>query len=203
MKKICILDYGAGNVASVYNVIKYLGFNCKITNDRNYIKDSSHIILPGVGAYSSSVNKFKKKIDINLLENEIHNKKKPFLGICVGMQILSTLGLEFGECKGLNWIGGIVKMLNHTKLPHIGWNRIKILKKSTITKNLESGHEFYFVNSFYFEPKDKNTVVASTNYGNSFCSIIEKENIFGVQFHPEKSQKAGQILLKNFLNLNI
>ena len=201
MKKVCIIDYGSGNVASVFNVIKFLGYDCKVTNNLNFIRNSSHIILPGVGSYSAAMKKIKEKVSINDLENEVLIKKKPFLGICVGMQVLSTFGFEFGKFDGLDWIKGHVKKINHIKLPHIGWNEIKILKESKITKNLENNQEFYFVNSFYLEPLDKNSIVASTSYGDKFCSIVEKENIFGVQFHPEKSQKAGQILIKNFINI--
>tara|TARA_B100001063_G_scaffold38412_1_gene32076 strand:+ start:4337 stop:4945 length:609 start_codon:yes stop_codon:yes gene_type:complete len=201
MSKICILDYGAGNVASVYNIIKYLGFNCIISKDSEEIKKSSHIILPGVGAYSSLINKLKKNIDIENLSNEILIKKKPFLGICVGMQILSTKGSEFNECKGLNWIEGDVKIINNKKLPHIGWNSVDLIKKSEITENLENNQDFYFVNSFFFKTKNKEDVIAKTQYNQTFSSIIQKKNIFGVQFHPEKSQKAGQLLIKNFCRL--
>ena len=120
MKKVCIIDYGSGNVASVFNVINFLGYDCKITNDLNDIQNSSHIILPGVGSYSAAMKKINEKLSISDLENEILIKKKPFLGICVGMQILSTCGYEFGECKGLNWISGVVKKVDNPKLPHIG-----------------------------------------------------------------------------------
>ena len=120
MKKVCIIDYGSGNVASVFNVIKFLGYNCKITNDLNYIKNSSHIILPGVGSYSAAMKKINEKLSVSDLENEILIKKKPFLGICVGMQILSTCGYEFGECKGLNWISGVVKKLIIQNYPILG-----------------------------------------------------------------------------------
>ena len=201
MSKICILDYGAGNVASVYNIIKYLGFNCIISKNNEEIKKSSHIILPGVGAYSSLINKLKKNIDIKNLSNEILIKKKPFLGICVGMQILSTNGYEFRECKGLNWIEGKVKIIENKKLPHIGWNSVNIIKETELTKGLDNEQDFYFVNSFFFEAKNKDNIIAETKYDQNFCSIIKEKNIFGVQFHPEKSQKAGQLLIKNFCNL--
>ena len=201
MSKICILDYGAGNIASVYNIIKYLGFNCIISKDSEEIKKSSHIILPGVGAYSSLINKLKKNIDIENLSNEILIKKKPFLGICVGMQILSTKGSEFNECKGLNWIEGDVKIINNKKLPHIGWNSVDLIKKSEITENLENNQDFYFVNSFFFKTKNKEDVIAKTQYNQTFSSIIQKKNIFGVQFHPEKSHNVGLQLLTNFCDL--
>ena len=202
MKKVCIIDYGSGNVASVFNVIKFLGYDCKITNDLDYIKYSSHIILPGVGSYSAAMKKIKKKISIIDLEHEVLKKKKPFLGICVGMQILSSYGYEFEKFKGLDWIPGKVCKIDSHKLPHIGWNNIQIKKKSVLLNNLDADYNFYFVNSFQFIPDDKEDIISITNYQQDFCSIIQRENIFGVQFHPEKSQKAGQLLIKNFLDLN-
>lgn len=201
MSKICILDCGSGNIASVYNVIKYLELDCTITNEKNIIKNASHIILPGVGAYSSLMNKLRKNIDIETLETEVLIKQKFFLGICVGMQILSTTGYEFKECKGLNWIEGNVKIIDNNKLPHIGWNSVNLIKKCEITENLEDNQDFYFVNSFFFENKNNENVIAKTQYNQIFSSIIQKKNIFGVQFHPEKSQKAGQLLIKNFCTL--
>jgi len=117
------------------------------------------------------------------------------------MQILSTKGYEFNECKGLNWIEGDVKIINNKKLPHIGWNSVDLIKKSEITENLENNQDFYFVNSFFFKTKNKEDVIAKTQYNQTFSSIIQKKNIFGVQFHPEKSQKAGQLLIKNFCRL--
>lgn len=203
MTKVCILDYGSGNVASVFNLISYLGYDCKISNKVDYIEDSSHIILPGVGSYSKSIEKIKKNISIEFLEKQILEKKKPFLGICVGMQILSTIGQEFEVCNGLNWINGTVKKMDNDKLPHIGWNNVKIKKDSDLFKNLSNEEDFYFLHSYHFLPENQNVIVAETNYETFFCSVIECDNIFGVQFHPEKSQKAGQILIKNFLDFNL
>jgi len=197
---IAILNFGSGNLNSVYNMIDYLGFDCKITNDESIINTSTHIILPGVGSYEGLMSKIKKN-DIDLLHEQIHVKKKPFLGICIGMQILSTTGNEFGKHKGLNWVGGNVSKIESDKLPHIGWNNIIIKRNSIPTKNLDDESSFYFANSHHFRPKNSNHVVAETFYELSFCSIIEKENIFGVQFHPEISQKAGELLLNNFLNI--
>ena len=197
---VSILDFGFGNLNSVYNTIDYLGFDCKFTNDESYIKASTHIILPGVGSYKGAMDKIKKN-DSDLLYEQVHIKKKPFLGICIGMQILSTTGDEFFVSKGLNWIEGDVVKIENEKLPHIGWNNIVIKKNSYLTKNLDDESSFYFVNSYHFKPKNSNHIIAETFYDQPFCSIIEKENIFGVQFHPEKSQKAGQLLLNNFLNI--
>lgn len=197
---IAILNFGSGNLNSVYNIIDYLGYDCKITSDKSYINASTHIILPGVGSYSGVMKKIEKN-DIDLLNEQVHIKKKPFLGICIGMQILSTVGDEFGKQKGLNWIEGNVTKIESDILPHVGWNNILIKKNSNLTKNLDDESSFYFVNSFHFKPKNTDYIIAETFYGHSFCSITEKGNIFGVQFHPEKSQKAGQLLLNNFLTI--
>ena len=201
MTKVCILDYGSGNVASVNNLIQFLNYECKISNDPKEIEKSTHIILPGVGAFGAAMQKVKNKIPIKKLENEIFKKSKPFLGICVGMQLMATTGEEFGEFEGLGWIEGKVKKMKSKILPHIGWNDITIKKDSNIFSGLNEHKDFYFVHSFRFDLKDKNLVVAETEYGEKFCSIFQKENIIGVQFHPEKSQKTGQVLLKNFLSL--
>ena len=134
MKKqsVCILDYGSGNVGSVYNLLSRLNYNIKISNESSDIKNSSHLILPGVGAFGDSIEKIKTQIPFDLLQVEVCNKKKPFLGICVGMQVLAEKGYEFGENDGLGWIKGTVKKLNAKILPHVGWNNVEIKKKSPI-----------------------------------------------------------------------
>ena len=200
-QKVCVLDYGSGNVASVYNLLYRLNYDVKISNSSSDIKNSSHLILPGVGAFGASIEKIKNNIQIDLLENEVKNKKKPFLGICIGMQILADKGFEFGEHDGLGWIEGTVRKLKAKVLPHIGWNNIQIKKQTPIFLNLKNVDDFYFVNSYAFNVKDKNLIISETNYETTFCSAVQKENIFGVQFHPEKSQKTGQQLIHNFLKL--
>ena len=199
--KVCILDYGSGNVASVYNLLNRLDYKAKISNNSSDIKDSSHIILPGVGAFGASIERIRNKIEINLLEDEVKIKKKLFLGICVGMQILADKGFEFGEHDGLGWIEGTVEKIKAKVLPHIGWNNIQVKKQSPIFSNIENSKDFYFVNSYAFNVKDKNLIISETSYGSTFCSAVQKDNIFGVQFHPEKSQKAGQLVMHNFLKL--
>ena len=169
----------------------------------NNIKKIDNFCIENAFANSKSwFNKANmKKDNIDLLNEQVHIQKKPFLGICIGMQILSTTGHEFGNYKGLNWINGDVTKIDSDTLPHVGWNNIILKKNSNLTKNLNDESSFYFVNSFHFKPKNSDYIVAETLYEHSFCSIIEKENIFGVQFHPEKSQKAGQLLLNNFLTI--
>lgn len=200
-KKICILNYGSGNVSSVANVIRYLGFDVVISNDKNDIENSTHLILPGVGAFGSSMRKIISNIPMDTLEKEILINCKPFLGICVGMQVLADKGFEFGEFAGLGWIPGIVKKLDskNLPLPHIGWNNISVKNKHKILDGFYKNPDFYFVNSFVYECTEINNVIAETEYGLTFPSIINKNNIFGVQFHPEKSQKTGQLLFKNFI----
>ena len=201
MIKVCILDYGSGNVSSVKNLFDHLKVKNVVSNKIDSLKKSTHIVLPGVGAFGAAIKKIKKKIPFKSLENEVLVKNKPFLGICVGMQLLAESSEEFGSHKGFGWIQGNVKKIKSSKLPHIGWNDIKVKKKNKIIENLDVYRDFYFVNSFYFHPKKKENVVAETNYGQNFCSIVQKKNIIGVQFHPEKSQKAGQLIIKNFLKM--
>ena len=199
--KVCVLDYGSGNVASVYNLINRLGYDIKVSNKAEDIKKSSHLILPGVGAFGASIEKIKNNISIELLSDEVKVKKKPFLGICVGMQVLAEKGLEFGSHEGLGWIEGTVEKINAKVLPHVGWNNIEMKKNSPIFSNIKNASDFYFVNSYAFKVKDNNFIIAETTYENTFCSAVQKENIFGVQFHPEKSQKVGQDIIENFLKV--
>ena len=202
--KVCILDYGSGNVKSVYNILVNIGTDVIISNKKNDIENCSHIILPGVGAYGSAMKKIQEKLPINILENQIINKGKPFLGICVGMQVLGDFGYEFGKNKGLGWIPGECRKLisNNLPLPHVGWNNITIKNESSILNGIGNDLDFYFVHSYVFEPSLNEHIISKTNYGNDFCSIIKKNNIFGVQFHPEKSHFAGKNLISNFLNIS-
>jgi len=200
MIKVCILDYRSGNVKSVKNLLQHLKVKSTISKKNKAIKDSTHIILPGVGAFGESIKKLRKNIDINFLEKEVLKNKKPFLGICVGMQLLADTGEEFGIHKGLGWIKGKVIKLKSKILPHIGWNEISIKKKNLLFQELNE-KDFYFVNSFHFDVKDKKLVLANTEYKNTFCSVVNKENIYGVQFHPEKSQLSGKQIIKNFLSI--
>ena len=196
------MDYGSGNVMSVYNIITYLGYNAIISNTTHDIQSATHIILPGVGSFSATLEKIKSKIPLTALENEVIHKSKPFLGICVGMQLLADKGNENGEHNGLGWITGIVEKLeiNNFSLPHIGWNNVIPKKESQLFQGLKDINDFYFVHSYVLKTNDKH-VLAETCYESNFCSAVQKENIYGVQFHPEKSQKAGQQLLKNFFNI--
>ena len=202
--RVCVLDFGCGNVRSVYNMLSLLSGEVCVSNEPEAIRSASHIILPGVGAFGASMDKIKKWIPLDVLENEVLEKGKPFLGICVGMQVMAERGYEFGEHEGLGWIQGeVVKHdSRELSLPHIGWNSIDIVRASFMLKRFESNQDFYFVHSFVFREKNRECRAARTHYGTDFTSMVQKDNIFGVQFHPEKSQKAGKILLKNFLEVS-
>ena len=197
------MNYGSGNVKSVYNVLTYLGYDAHISNQSELIREASHIILPGVGAFGAAMDKIMERIDFKVLEEVILDQGKPFLGICVGMQLLADLGREYGEHRGFGWIAGEVDKLpvKTYPLPHIGWNDIVLEKECPLFKDFGDYRDFYFVHSYAFNVQDPSYKVASTEYEAKFCSVVQKENVFGIQFHPEKSQKAGQLLLKNFIEL--
>jgi glutamine amidotransferase len=206
MKQITIVDYGSGNVLSAQKsfvrVLKDKNIEAKvlISNNLNDIKNSTHIVLPGQGAFLTCMNGIKNKP--GLIE-ELYNfaiiRKKPFLGICVGMQMLATNSEENGNHKGLNWIKGHIKPLpsNGLKLPHMGWN---IVTPTRQNKLIEAPLDYYFVHSYYFQCEDNQNILAETQYGISFSSIVVKENIYGVQFHPEKSSSQGLRLIENFVS---
>ena len=203
-KSVAIIDYGMGNLRSVENAVKKLEAKVKIISIPTELVNHDSIILPGVGSFKKAVKMLHEKNWIEEIKNEALNKKKPFLGICLGMQLLASESEEFGFSKGLDLIKGKIKFLGNLgckdKVPHIGWNSVSFTKDHYLFKGISNKADFYFVNSFVFVPENKNHNLANTNYDIDFCSIVAKDNIFGVQFHPEKSSKAGRKLLKNFLN---
>ena len=206
---VTIVDYNSGNISSVINSFKEVSkdkVNIEVTSDLDKIKSSDKLVLPGQGSFKSCVNALNS-IDglVDCLNDFAIKKKKPLLGICVGLQMLADVGYEEIETKGLGWISGSVsKIDNHNgkyKLPHIGWNQINILKDSKIFKDIENNSHMYFVHSYEFVPKDKNVISATTEYSSKIVCSVEKENIFGTQFHPEKSDKIGLKIIDNFINL--
>lgn len=200
---ICIIDYGLGNVLSVKNAINKVGYNCKISNEINEIKSSKLLILPGVGSFKKGMNNLKTKNLIDILNEEVLNKKKIILGICLGFQLMSKTSDEFGESSGLGWIDMKVKKINSMdyKLPHVGWNKTKLIHKDQIFENIKDETLFYYNHSYCIQDiiDPKFTVLAKCNYGESFISVGFKENIYGIQPHPEKSQKQGLTFLENFI----
>ena len=209
MKKITIVDYGSGNVLSAQKSFIKLAKDNNIEVDvliskkLNDVKNSTHIVLPGQGAFSTCMNGLKKTDGlIDELSEFALIKKKPFLGICVGMQMLAKKSEENGDHEGLGWIDGQIKLLpgDNLKLPHMGWNLV-IPKNSKYNNLISTKNDYYFVHSYYFECADKDNILAETKYGTNFTSIVGKENIYGVQFHPEKSSSQGLNLLKEFIGV--
>ena len=207
--KVTIVDYNSGNISSVTNSFKEVAkdnVNIEVTSDLNKIKSSDKVVLPGQGSFKSCVDALNKIEGLTDTLNEfVITNKKPLLGICVGLQMFADIGYEETETKGLGWISGkVLKIDNQNgkfKLPHIGWNQINIVKDSKIYQKVENNSHMYFVHSYEFIPNDKNVVSATTDYSSNIVSSVEKENIFGTQFHPEKSDKTGLKIINNFINL--
>ncbi len=206
---VTIVDYNSGNISSVINSFKEVAkkkVKIEVTSDLNKIKSSDKVVLPGQGSFKSCVEALKKINGLTETLNEFATTyKKPLLGICVGLQMFADIGYEETETKGLGWISGKVSKIDNKngrfKLPHIGWNQINIVKESKIFQNIENNSHMYFVHSYEFVPNDKNVISATTDYSSNIVCSVEKENIFGTQFHPEKSDKIGLTLIQNFLNL--
>ena len=207
-KNITIIDYGSGNILSAKQsfakVIQTENIDADVCISRNpeTIKNSTHIVLPGQGAFETCIKGLEGIPGmIEELNNFVVIHKKPFFGICVGMQLLANNSLENGDHKGLGWIDGTIEKLpgENLKMPHMGWNSIKVINKNLKIKPKET--DYYFVHSYYFKCKSKENVLAETNYGIDFPSIVNKENIYGLQFHPEKSSDQGLDIIKSFINL--
>ena len=206
---VTIVDYKSGNISSVINSFKEVAkdkVNIKVTSDLSTIKDSDKVVLPGQGSFKSCIDGLNN-IDglINTLNEFVIENKKPLLGICVGLQMFADIGYEEIETKGLGWISGKVSKIDNKvdrfKLPHIGWNEINIKKDSKIFKDIDNKSHMYFVHSYEFVPEDKAVISATTDYSTNVVCAAEKENIFGTQFHPEKSDKVGLKIIDNFLKL--
>jgi len=198
---VTIVDYNSGNIRSVINSFKEVAkdkVNIEVTSDLNKIKSSDKVVLPGQGSFKSCVGALNRI-------NGLVETQKPLLGICVGLQMFADIGYEEIETKGLGWISGKVSKIDNQndkfKLPHIGWNEISIVKESKIFKGIKNKSHMYFVHSYEFIPQDKSVISATTDYSSNIVCSVEKENIFGTQFHPEKSDKLGLKIIENFLNL--
>ena len=206
---VTIVDYNSGNISSVVNSFKEVAKNkidLEVTSDLQKIRSSDKLVLPGQGSFKSCVDALNVINGLSETLNEfVINDKKPLLGICVGLQMFADVGYEETETKGLGWISGKVSKIDNQngkfKLPHIGWNQINIVKDSKIYKDIENNSHMYFVHSYEFLPNDKNVISATTDYSSNIVCSVEKDNIFGTQFHPEKSDKVGLKLIQNFINL--
>ncbi len=201
---IAIIDYGMGNIHSVQKALEYMGAKTRVTNKPSDINSCDKVVLPGVGAFDDAVRELKKQGLISCLADEI-NKKKPFLGICLGMQLLFVKSEEAPSAKGLGILKGMVtrfKGLIGLKVPHMGWNQLKkVSSECPLLKDVPDNSYVYFCHSYYPVPDKKSVVAATTDYGRDFASIVWQDNVYGVQFHPEKSQAIGLKILENFVNL--
>ena len=207
--KVTIVDYNSGNISSVINSFKEVAkekVNIEVSSDLDKINSSDKVILPGQGSFKNCIEALKKIDGLTDTLNEFaKSKKKPVLGICVGLQMFADIGYEETKTDGLGWISGNVSKIDNQngkyKLPHIGWNQIEIVKDSKIFKDIENKSHMYFVHSYKFTPEDKNVITSTTEYSSNIVCAVEKENIYGTQFHPEKSDKLGLKMIDNFLKL--
>ncbi len=205
MSKCGLLDCGSGNLTSVRNALEYLGVDVLVIREAGQLGQVNHLVLPGVGAFPAAMSRFKELNILDELKQQVLGGGKWFLGICVGMQILADEGEEFERCAGLGFIDGRVTKLrptqNELRIPHMGCNELDVLAESPLFAGLPDHPSFYFVHSYAFQPTNPSTTVATCDYGQKIVSCVQKDNIFGVQFHPEKSQHDGLQLLKNFVSL--
>jgi len=205
---LVIVDYGIGNTSSIHNMIRKVGGNATISNDLDVLKKAKILILPGVGAFDNAVLKLKALGIWEVLNQKILVEKVPFLGICLGMQLLFESSEE-GNLNGFGWLKGNVKRFNFSeitpprsyKVPHMGWNLVNIVDHNNLYAGLEKKARFYFVHTFYADCMDSSDIIATSNYGLEFACSVNKENIWGVQFHPEKSHRFGITFFENFLRL--
>ena len=206
---VTIVDYNSGNISSVINSFTEVAkgtVNLEVTSDLNKIKSSDKVVLPGQGSFKSCIDALNSINGLtDTLDEFVINKKKPLFGICVGLQMFADIGYEETETKGLGWIPGKVSKIDNKngkyKLPHIGWNQINIVKDSKIFKDVGNNSHMYFVHSYEFIPEDKDVISATTDYSSKIVCSVEKENIFGTQFHPEKSDKLGLKIINNFIKI--
>jgi len=206
---VALIDYGSGNLRSAEKALVQAAAKCGLatvttTDDPELIAKADRIVLPGVGAFAACMNALKARRGvIEAMTYAVKTRGAPFLGICVGMQLLATRGLEFGETAGLNWIeGDVVRLMPdgaRAKIPHMGWNAVDVAPGAPLFESLPQGAHMYFTHSFAFRPTHESDVSAKTDHGGRFCAAVTRGNLAGVQFHPEKSQAAGARLLTNFL----
>ena len=203
---IGIIDYGSGNINAIVTILREIKADFVISNQVNELENSDGFILPGVGAFDTTIRSLNNTSLKHFLDTQVLGNKKNILGICVGMHLLA-LKSEEGELTGLNYIPGEIKKIDVTNLdrpphlPHMGWNSLKVEKDDPLLKNIDLNEGFYFLHSYFFETINSNNVIATVNYGKNIPCVVRNENIWGVQFHPEKSHKNGFELISNFIKL--
>jgi len=205
VNKVAIVDYGMCNLDSVARAVEECGGDPKVTDQARDLAVTNRIILPGVGAFPDAMRNIRQRSLDEILYEQVIGKQIPFLGICLGMQLLATKGCEGGETAGLGWIAGEARRLEPTRddarIPHIGWNEVIFTQQSPLFEGISSGKDFYFVHSYHLCCANEQDVLAHTPYCDRFVSAVGRDLIFGVQFHPEKSQRVGFQVLRNFLSI--
>ena len=199
--KVGIISTGGGNLASVQNALRFLEVQVALVADDSHLDSISHIILPGVGAFGTAVDRLRSIRVSEMLLEQVVRKGKPLLGICLGMQLLASTSTEFGLHGGLDLIPGQVVPISGPRKLHMGWNQVTLRAPSPLFAGIPDQTDFYFVHGYHFLPESNSLITGTTNFGSTVTSAVEHENIFGVQFHPEKSQQAGLSLLRNFLRV--
>jgi imidazole glycerol-phosphate synthase subunit HisH len=205
MSAITVVDCGTGNLQSVNRRLDQLGAEVMVTSDPARVASAGKILLPGVGHFGRAMENLSHSGLADALNEAVLVKRVPILGICLGMQLMASSSAEGGS-RGLGWFGGSVVRLEvhdklHFKVPHMGWNQVQRRKQSLLLKNIPDGSEFYFVHSYYYAAENEDEVLLTSDYSRSFACGIERENIFGVQFHPEKSHEVGTTMLRNFIDV--
>ena len=199
--RILIIDYGMGNLRSVANAFAAVGAPAEVTRDPEQLREADRIVLPGVGAFADGMRNLREGGWVPVLEEEVLDKGKPFLGLCVGLQLLATKGTEHGDSDGLGWIAGVVERIptnGGLRVPHIGWNDVRLARRDGLYAGLDETASFYFVHSYVLRPEDPDVVSGVCEYGDAFAASIELRNIHATQYHPEKSHRAGLAVLRNF-----
>jgi glutamine amidotransferase len=203
MNTVAIVDYGMCNLDSVKRAVEECGGRALVTDQSRDLERASRIILPGVGAFPDAMRNIKQRGLDEILREQVVEKEIPFLGICLGMQLLASRGWEIQETEGLDFVPGDVRRLepygDDTRIPHVGWNEVHLQHESPLFKGIASAKDFYFVHSYHLCPENEGDVLGRTPYGCGFVSAVQRGSVFGVQFHPEKSQRVGFQLLRNFL----
>lgn len=201
---IVVLDFGMGNIASILNMLRKVGTNAKASSDVRVIEDASHLVLPGVGAFDAGMDSLEKRGILPVLNDKVVKQRTPTLGICLGMQLLGR-GSEEGHAPGLGWIEAqSVRFAprEHIRIPHMGWNTVRIVNESPLLQGMGEASRFYFVHSYHMVCDRREDVLTETTHGESFVSSLRSGNIYGVQFHPEKSHRFGMQLLRNFADVS-
>lgn len=201
---IGVINYGMGNLRSVVNAFTAVGASVELMDDPAHLQRVNRVVLPGVGAFGDGIRTLRSAGWVEALDEEVRRKGKLFLGICLGMQLLATVGTEHGRHTGLGWVSGSSLRLpaaDGLRLPHIGWNDVSFTQSRGLYKGLTSPQSFYFVHSYTLQPDNSSVITGITEYGADFVASVEVDNVFATQFHPEKSHRAGLTVLKNFLEL--